>query len=278
MKGFTKALNKSIYTRLANTLPVLTGLGLVCKLVICRGGDYMTANQIAFNRYLEDARHNVVSEEIERKKALASARSAEAAGVSAHAASVQAGNALRSQYETERRNRVDESIRMGALEVERDKYGLEQKKLSETQRHNVAQEELNTASLAQQLKLGQAQIATNREVGLAQAAASQAHAQASLKQAEVAARTQQEQQRHNVVAESISRSQLENDAIRAQAAQKQAQASAATAGAARIQARVAQGLLDSEKFGNYARGFQNVTGGVKDITGMGMSILGGLIS
>lgn len=91
----------------------------------------MTSNQINFNKLIEDRRHNLATESIDRQKA--------------DAASLQASVSAKSQSETERANRSKEAINWwSALESQRHNVAGENVQwgsLSETRRHNLIGEQ-----------------------------------------------------------------------------------------------------------------------------------------
>lgn len=180
----------------------------------------MTSNQIAYNKYLEDARHNVATEEIERHKA-------DSARISSSASMSQAQTAALSQRETARHNLIEESIKQGQLRVESGK-------LSETTRHNKVSESISQQQSDRQYELGKYSNMSGRmqaSASLQSARAAQLSAQAAQmgamaqqSQAVIASARQQEDARHNKVAESISGVQSRASLRQAQAREVQAQA------------------------------------------------------
>lgn len=228
--------------------------GIVKRIAVERRY-FMTANQIAFNKMLEDVRHNQASEEIERMKA----RSAE---TSASAAASQARTALARQIEDARHNLADEGVRRGTLEVA-------QGQLAETTRSNTAREQIQTGDLAESIRhnavMESETMRHNKESEIAagrQASASMAQAAASQTQASAAARRQMEDARHNLVSESLTKQSVDTEAKRqtAQAANLQSQ---------NYRNYQEGGVADSEKFRNYTTPF------VSALTGLGRAILGG---
>lgn len=208
----------------------------------------MTANQIAFNRAIEDARHNRVSEEIEKQKAAASTTSAGASMISSRALEAQAQIASARQIEDARHNLRDEDIRVGQLEIGRGQLAeqqrankmaekLTQNAQNETQRHNIAQE-----------SVGQ----TQAKASMLQAQAAGTQAAAAREQARVAGERQIEDARHNLVAESIGQ-------LQADTAAKQQITQAAVNQSIMATNYAEADLASSKKFSNYAgpiiRGF-----------------------
>nr|UDL14590.1 MAG: hypothetical protein [Picobirnavirus sp.] len=200
----------------------------------------MTSNQIRLNQYIEEKRHNVATEGIEGHKAISTRMQAEAS-------KSQASTAASQQREVARHNLVDEDIRRGTLAVESGK-------LSETTRHNQASEQLQQQSINVEgrkaeysREVGLTQAAYSREVGLANASAAMVGARAAASQAATAQLRQWEDKRHNLVSESISRSE-------AGAKIAQASASITSASAQSKQAETARSVSGSEKFKNYTSG------------------------
>lgn len=153
----------------------------------------MTANQIAFNRSIEDARHNRVIEGIEKHKAESTRMGAEASLTSAEASRSQASTAAARQVEDARHNVEDESIRRGQLQVSSGQ-------LEESHRANVASETIRKNQLEEEKRHNLAQ----ESIGSTQASASIISAKAQQQQASVASLRQAEDARHNLVAEGIS--------------------------------------------------------------------------
>lgn len=228
----------------------------------------MTSNQIAFNQHIETARHNVELERLEGVKAAASARSAEASHMQARAAMRQAEVASSRQMEDVRHNQSVEAIQMGQLQVQKSLADVQSRTQQEQVRHNKAAEALQFQ-----------QIATTERVGMAQASASFAHAaaagksaDAALYQAKVAEARQQEDARHNLVAEAISRSSNVS-------AYKSAQAAQDSATAALIRAQTSEDIAPSEKWRNYASGFGSVVGAASSAAkaAKGITMAGGIL-
>lgn len=217
----------------------------------------MTSNQIRLNQYLEEKRHNVATEGIEGHKAQSSRMQAEASKSQASTAALQ-------QSEVARHNLVEEDIRRGTLAVESGK-------LTETTRHNQADEQLRQQSINVEgrkaeysREVGLTQAAYSREVGLANASANMVAAHAAASQAATAQLRQKEDRRHNLVGESISRTE-------ASAKVTQANASTTSASAQTTQAETAKSVSGSQKFKNYASG-------VADIFRAGSALAGSIIN
>lgn len=238
----------------------------------------MTSNQIAFNNYLETARHNAELEKIERHKADSSRMSALASGISAEASARQAGVASRRQLEDVRHNREDEAIRQGQLRVQSEQASIARDTQKEAVRHNVMAESISKQQIESTREVGLTQAAVNREVGLQQAAAAHRQAGAAESQARTAALRQSEDARHNMVSEGISQIQAqasvrqagaaersaEGALLRGKSAMTSAEASAKSAEAALIRAETEKGLSTSKKVQNYGAGFNSfVQGGSK---------------
>lgn len=242
----------------------------------------MTANQIAFNAYVESNRHNLASEDIERSKAQSSAEQA-------RAATSQAATAAARQMEDARHNLADEDIRRGTLVVSQGTLSesirhnaqmeteamrhnksaemIAQGQLAESARHNIASEGISRDTLKETSRhnvsledISRGQTRVQREVGLAQAAASQASAEASKMQAEVAGRRATEEARHNLVAESIS----DRDAF---SHRQSSNADVLKGRAAESQAATKAELAPSEKFRNYTSAAASIISGAMKIAG-----------
>lgn len=253
MKVFTIADKNIIFKslRLAITQPKHT---FMLRVVMRTKGNWcqerrliMTSNQIAFNQHIETNRHNVEMERLEGMKAAAATTSAEASHMQARAAMRQADVASSRQIEDARHNQSVEAIQMGQLQVQKSLADVQNRTQQEQVRHNKAAEALQFQ-----------QIATTEKVGMAQASASFAHAaaagrsaDAALYQAKVAEARQQEDARHNMVAESIGR-------VNSRAAYKSALAAQDSAEAALRRAKTAEELAPSEKWRNYATGASSV--------------------
>lgn len=231
----------------------------------------MTANQISYNKLLEDRRHNIVSEGIEQHKAQSSRLTAE--------------TGQRVQAETGRHNLVDEAIRQGQLMVESGKA-------IEIARHNKTAEDIDRLRIAKQYEVGseQAAAATSQaaasmlgaRASMAQAGAAQLNAQTNVGQlgvsqqlaniqyydAETRRLTQKETTKHNRIGESISR--VANNIARSQAT-----AAAVKAEAALTEADTKRSKAGFEKAELVTKSVKNVADTVKTVSGVAAAIMGG---
>lgn len=211
----------------------------------------MTANQIAFNRAIEDARHNVVMEDIEHQKARAAKSQADSSKLSAQASMQQAQVASNRQIEDARHNLQDEEVRRGQLAVS-------QAQQKEIERYNRVAQQLNESALAEQAMHNRA----SESASFQQARAANVNAAASAKRAEIESARQAENERHNLVAESIEQQNADTARKR--------QTADATESQSKTQANYAKvDLASSEKFKNYLSPFSGV------LSGLGAAILGG---
>lgn len=216
----------------------------------------MTSNQIAYNKYLEDARHNAALEDIERHKA-GSAR------MTSEASASQAQTAALGQRETARHNLVEESIKQGQLRVESSKLG-------ETTRHNKVSEGISQLQSDRQYELGKYSNVSGRlqaSAALQGAQASIMGALAQQSQAATASARQVEDARHNMVSESIGR-------VQNKASLQQAEARRLAAEASSAKVELQKELLPYEKAEKIASVVQRGSNSLNQLSEVAKNIIG----
>lgn len=177
------------------------------KSISSKGGIIMTANQIAYNKYVEESRHNIQTEGVERRKALAAWNQAGAAQSQALTASARAEEEKRHNREAER---VSSASQVSTEKYQRDTgaAALKQAESSETQaKSSVVQGEAAARRAAVEearLPIYQYEAESSRIGALAK----QTSASAAVQQAQVAAMRASEDARAHRVQEGISRASL----------------------------------------------------------------------
>lgn len=284
------SIYKQIKHHSCSCFPQLNVIALICWKVEQRAVErrnYMTANQIAFNKAKEEARHNRVSERHEHYDTRSRRMQAEAASSQAATAARQVDVNWWAAQEGQRANMAKEA---------------------ETYRHNYQQEELSryqamTAAAAAQdqarAALQQARIAgvnaATRQSELAEtirrnsAAITQAQlelretgrrnlAQEAISRSSVAEQSRanqaaealrglelEEKTRHAMEEEKIGVSQALSASKRASASETSASASVVSAGAAAKQADVAESRASSDKWRNRFLNTKDAVGIAKDV-------------